>query len=414
MNRRKFLATIGLTTLGLSGCRYWPDDGMFNPCLSGLPQRLKNHELVQQAWEGIDPEQYWDCHTHLIGVGDSDSGIWVSPDMQSLMHPVQYVQFKFYLNGSCAQTNDHDDVKTIDEKFVQRLLEIHGDLKKGAKLMLLAFEHHYDEQGKQRDEFTPFHTPNQYAARIAKQYPDQFEWIASVHPYRDEAVEMLQWCVHNGAKAVKWLPGAMGIDPSSKKCDAFYEALVYHKLPLLTHSGEEQAVSVRGGEAINNPLLLRRALEHGVNVIFAHCASLGESVDVDKGPNGPLISNLELFYRLLADSHYGEQVYGDISAIVQINRDKETIEKIVTRDQWHHRLINGSDYPLPGVLPVISPVNCVNWGFIEAKEAEILHEIRHYNPLLFDFVLKRAIKIQNKKLDPAIFHSRRVFEQLKA
>ncbi|WP_455205210.1 amidohydrolase family protein [Kaarinaea lacus] len=411
MNRRQFLSTMALTGLGLSGCRYWPSDGLFNPCVNGpLPAYLKFHPLVQKAWEDIDPKQYWDCHTHLIGVGDSDSGIWVNPDMQSLMHPIQYTQFKFYINASCAEFDEDKTENSVDDKFVERLKRLHNDFKSGAKFMLIAFDYHYDEHGKKILQHSPFHTPNEYAAKIVRQNPQRFEWIASVHPYREDSLETLQWCVEHGAKAIKWLPGAMGIDPLSPKCDSFYEALVRFGLPLLTHSGEEQAVSVSGGEDVNNPLLMRRALDSGVTVIFAHCASLGESVDVDKNSNASMVNNLELFYRLLADKNYEGRVFGDISAITQVNRDQEAIEKIVTHDEWHHALINGSDYPLPGVLPIISVQTMADWGYIGDKDVNILSGIRRFNPQLFDFVLKRTLKIKNKKIKPVVFHSRRVFE----
>jgi mannonate dehydratase len=413
MNRRQFLkysTGIGAMSLALNGCRYWPAEGLLNPCLpDNLPHELKNHDVVQRAWQGIDVDQFWDCHTHLIGLGDSDSGIWVSPHMRSLLHPIQFTQFTFYLNGSCADANDAQETQTIDERFVNRLVRLHDDFSKGAKFMLIAFEHHYDGEGKQRDDLSPFYTPNHYAAKIAGQYPQRFEWIASVHPYREDCLAMLQWCVRNGARAIKWLPGAMGIDPGSRKCDQFYEAVAKYRIPLLTHSGEEQAVSVSGSEGLNNPLLMRRALEHGVRVIFAHCASLGESVDLDKGPNGARVSNLDLFYRLLAEKNYQERLYGDISAITQVNRDKAVIEAIFTRTEWHANLINGSDYPLPGVFPIISTQSFADWGYIQQREADVLAQIRRFNPLLFDFVLKRIIKVNANRLAPAVFESRRVF-----
>ena len=36
-----------------------------------------------------------------------------------------------------------------------------------------------------------------------------------------------------GAVTVTWLPPAMGIDPASKRCDAFYDAMARLDLPLL-------------------------------------------------------------------------------------------------------------------------------------------------------------------------------------
>jgi len=65
----------------------------------------------------------------------------------------------------------------------------------------------------------------------------------------------------------------MGIDPASSRCDRFYEALVRTDTPLLTHAGEEAAVDSPAAQELGNPLRLRRALEHGVRVIVAHCAT---------------------------------------------------------------------------------------------------------------------------------------------
>ena len=45
-------------------------------------------------------------------------------------------------------------------------------------------------------------------------------------------------------------------------------------LILLSHGGEEKAVEADEDQKLGNPLLLRRALDHGVKVIVAHCAGL--------------------------------------------------------------------------------------------------------------------------------------------
>ncbi|MFV2060410.1 MAG: amidohydrolase family protein [Gammaproteobacteria bacterium] len=409
MKRRNFLKTISLSGLAIasSGCQYIPRYGFFNPCHeTGLPPHLANHELVQETWQGIDTNQVWDCHTHLIGMGDSDSGIWLNPDMKSLLHPIFYTKFKFYINGSCAIPNNSE---TFDEAYVNRLVHLHESMPPGFRFCLLGFDYYYTEKGKVNKDYSTFYTPNDYAAKIAKKYPNQFEWIASIHPYREDALEALEFAVKNNARAVKWLPSAMGITPDSKLCDEFYEALVKHNMPLLTHVGAEQAVEVPGGERNENPLLFRGALDHGVRVVFAHCATLGESIDLDKGKNGPYVANLDLFARMMAEVKYENLLYGDLSAITQVNRDKELIEKIVTNEQWHSRLLYGSDYPLPGVMPVFSPHNFSDWGFLPEKEADVLAEIREYNPILFDLMLKRRIKINGAQFSTQVFESKRFF-----
>ncbi len=392
---------------GLSGCQYMPHEGFLNDCPeAGLPESLAGHELVGATWEGIDTRQAWDCHCHLFGAGDSDSGAWVNPDMQSLLHPMQLIRFKFYLNASCAQSSNE---ASLDEGMVQRLLDIHVDMPEGFRYMLLGFDYHHGHDGSVQQQHSAFHTPDDYALKIKKAYPEQFEWIASIHPYRQDAVDALQHAVDNHARAIKWLPSVMGIDAGSPKCDAFYEALARHNLPLLTHVGSEYALATPAGQDYNNPLLFRRALDHGVRVIFAHCATLGESKDLDRGRHGPMTANLDLFARLMAEPRYNELALGDIAAITQVNRDRWKIERIIESEDWHDRLIYGSDYPLPGVMPLYSPQNFVAWGMLSASEAKTLSEIRRYNPILFDVMLKRRIQVKGKRLKVSVFESRRHF-----
>jgi uncharacterized protein len=49
---------------------------------------------------------------------------------------------------------------------------------------------------------------------------------------------------------------------------------------------------------LGNPLLLTRALDQGVKVIIAHCASLGSNVDLDD-PKKSQASNFSLFMRMM-------------------------------------------------------------------------------------------------------------------
>ena len=406
MNRRGFLTVMGMLTLGgCAGIRYWPDEGIWNSCADDdLPEELAQHELVKAAWQGLDASKVWDCHTHLIGAGDGGSGIWVNPNMQSLLHPIQYTQFKFYLNAACATSGN-----SIDQGYVNRLLKLNKGMAKGVKFMLLAFDYHYNEEGERVLENSPFYTPNDYAATVAEQHPEHFEWIASIHPYRDDCVEALEKAARRGARAVKWLPGAMGMNPSSPLCDRFYTALTRLKIPLLVHAGTEHAVHVDGLQGYGNPLLMRRPLDHGVRVIISHCASLGKSADIDKGPDSPEIDNFDLFERLMSEPTYEHLLYGDISAVTQVNRDVSIISRIIHHPEWKHRLINGSDYPLPGVMPVFSMRQYVNSGLLPEDEAKVISSVREYNPMLFDFMLKRRIQVDGKRLSNHVFQTRGVW-----
>jgi predicted TIM-barrel fold metal-dependent hydrolase len=408
MNRRIFLCALGVGALGVAGgCGLSLEDGIFNPCLSDpLPEGLRNHDVVRAAWEGIDPLQSWDCHTHVGGVGDGNTGIWISPQMSSPFYPLQNLQRRFYLNAACTEREGR-----VDEDFVQRLMAYLDAFPRGFKVMLLSFDFHYDDAGAKHEESSAFFVPDRYSADLAHRFPDRFEWICSVHPARSDAVEALDWAVKRGARAVKWLPSAMGIDPASAKYDSFYEALVRLNLPLLTHSGEEQAVQGAKMEEFNNPLRLRRPLDHGVRVIVAHCASLGEHSDIDRGSNGPRTHAFSLFVRLMDERRYEKRLFGDISAITQANRVGHSLEILLTRSDWHSRLINGSDYPLPGVMPLFSVRQFVEQSYLTSSEAAVISEIRRYNPLLFDFVLKRSLVRNGQRFTPIVFESRRMFDR---
>jgi mannonate dehydratase len=71
----------------------------------------------------------------------------------------------------------------------------------------------------------------------------------------------------------------------------------------------------------------------------------------------------------------------------------------------HPRIVNGSDYPLPAINALIHTRSMARAGFITDEERAQLNEIYNYNPLLFDFVLKRTMRHPEtgQKLAPSVF-----------
>ena len=218
MNRRQFLlsaAALGLSSSAVAGIRLWPETGFTNQCLSGLPDELKNHPLMEQIWKGVDASQVWDCHAHIIGAGNNGSGAWFNPNMESWMHPILKVQKNFYMNGGCI-VERHED-----ESFVTRMTQLAREMPAGYKTMLFAFDWFRDEQGVADSKSSIFHVPNEYAFKVANQYPQHFEWVASIHPYRPDAIDALERAHSEGACAVKWLPTGMNIDPAYQNVPSF-------------------------------------------------------------------------------------------------------------------------------------------------------------------------------------------------
>ena len=346
---------------------------------------------MQAAWQGVDPAQFWDSHAHLVGTGDSGAGVYVNPRMQSLLHPMFYVQRKFFIDAACAGNGG------IDRGYVERMRTLVDGLHPGAKLLLLGFERMHDDRGVPNLERSTFYVPDAYTRDIARAYPQSFEWAASIHPYVSDALERLEQAKRDGARAVKWLPEAMNIDPASPRCRRFYDTLAKLDLPLISHAGLERAVL--GGDVADygEPQRLRAALDAGVRVVVAHCASVEDA-------------DFAQFAAMMAEPRYENRLFGDISALPQINRAGPALVRVIEEQGWHARLLNGSDYPLPGVMPIFSVDHLVSLKLISASAAPVLREIRAHNPLLFDFVLKRHLRSNGKAFSRAVFQTRRFFE----
>jgi len=399
MNRRQFLAAAGtLSGLGLAGWSLWPQAGVLNPCRAGLPTDVIQHPLMQQVWAGLDPTRVWDMHAHLVGVGDRGSGAWANPKMDSLWNPLQYIQKVFYMNAGCV----HDAPGQIDASFVARLDNLMDGFPTGVQIILFAFDWAHDDQGRPLREASAFHVPNAYAARIAQANPTRLQWAASIHPYRRDALDALEQAVADGARAMKWLPAAMGIDPASPRCDAFYRLLARHDLPLISHAGHEAAVAGTARQDYGNPLNLRRALDQGVRVVVAHCASHGEDLD----HAGKRRSSFEIFSEMMEADEPG--LFADISTVTQFNR-AHVLKPLLERPHWHARLLNGSDYPLPGILPLVSLNKLIKLQLLDANSEPFLISLREHNPLLFDFALKRLLRHNGVGFADSIFETRNFF-----
>lgn len=398
MKRRDVLKLVGLTGL-LGGCRYF-DGQVWNQCQRqqhDLSEALRSNPLLQQVLQGLDGSRMIDAHVHLVGVGHGHSGIWVNPNQYRWYQLKQQAQMQFYLNAACVE-----DAQDQDAAYVAYLRRLNRDMPAGHRMMLLAFDYAHDTSGRRLSEQSAFYVPNAYAAALAQRYPQDFVWCASIHPYRDDALDELAWCVAHGAKAVKWLPPAMGIDPMHVKSQQFCRALAQYQIPLLTHAGAEQAVKGVHQTAFANPLRFRACLDQGATIILSHCASDGDSVDLDD-PNAKIVPNFTLFQRLMDNADYRSNLYGDISAITLLNRTPDILRTLLQRDDWHPRLLQGSDFPLPAVPLSIAVNYWQTHQLFTETEAEFLKQLRYDNPLLFDLACKRLLSWQEQRFSEQVF-----------
>lgn len=268
-----------------------------------------------------------DIHIHF---GAPDDPCYWSPEFESSVahFAMRVITGSLFKDATTEEAEKHM-VDTIKQS------------KYTGKGVLLAMDWVYDSNdGSKRKDLTHLYVPNHYLASLARQH-DEILFGASVHPYREDWEDELQFCLDNGAVLCKWIPSTMLINPEDGRCDAFYQKLKDNNLPLLCHGGPEHSIptSDKDYNKFNNPRYFRKALEAGVTVIVPHCAMpfWGELED-----SSDFLELRALFQEAAANDW---KLYADLSAICIPTRIKfvEQVKNEFPLD----KLIYGSDYPIP-------------------------------------------------------------------
>ena len=342
------ITLILLSLIAISTCS--PID-KFGGNFSGSPEEISDNisdgakELIAKSYLDVNPKNLRDHHVHVVGL-DKDSGTSVNPKMLSWKHPINRLKTAVYLSGAKV-----DDLENANEQYVKRLVSLINFNKNHGKFHILAFDHNYNKDGTINQGKSEFYVSNEYIFKLHEKYPDIFVPVISVHPYRKDALIELEKWAKKGAKWIKWLPNAQGINASDQSNDEYYKMMKKYGITLLTHVGEEKAVEADEDQELGNPLLFRRPLNLGVKVAMAHCASLGKDKDLDNANKET--DSFDLFMRMMDNKKYDGLLYGEISAMTQFNRLPKPLLTLLERTDLHHRLVNGSDYPLPAINIVI-------------------------------------------------------------
>jgi mannonate dehydratase len=393
LSRRALLASSGVGLLGLGFARWYvPRSQRALPLRPTAELSPAARALVDEAFAGLDRALLWDVHAHVLGLGTGASGMQLDPRMQSHLHPIRRLQYETILAASGIE-----DRKRADEQYLERLLALQRAANPAGRLLVFAFDRRVDESGAE-EPGSPFYVPDEHVLALARAHPEIVA-CASVHPYRKDALERLERAAAAGARAVKWLPNSQGMDPLAPRCADFYRRMRELGLVLISHTGVEHAVEASADQELGNPLRLRGALEHGVRTVAAHCASLGKARDLDRGGEA---RGIELFLRMAREDSAG-LFFGDISAVVQVNRSRSVLDLLLGAEELHARLVNGSDYPLAAVGLVTSTRLLVHRGQLAAADRAPLEELFDANPLLYDFVLKRRLRLLREGGRPAAF-----------
>lgn len=309
-----------------------------------------------------------DLHVHIGGLGNGNSGNYVSPAFGKRYAFRQFCK-RFGLSSDTAPEDDRQIarrvIKWLDSSAVDRAV-------------FLGFDAAYCEDGSRDEPHTMFVTDNDFVADLAASN-HKVLFGASIHPYRRDAISELERLIDRGACLIKWLPGAHNIRPDDRRCFRFYEVMAQHQIPLLCHTGGEHTLK-SFPDSLNDPRRLVPALERGVTVIAAHCG-----VRLFLHEKSYLREWQEMALR-------HERFYGDISAYGVPTRIW-SLRKMLKSPDLTAKLVFGSDFP---AMPM--PLGCV--GCLSLSRALELRRMK--NP--FDQVVEmmRAVGVPEAVFDRAI------------
>ncbi len=360
-----------------------------------------------------------DHHLHAIARGTSAAGrdAYLHPDMNSLLRPVSWLKARVFMSASGV-----DDFERLDQQYEDRLLRLllhFQDVQRkyfaGAvehRFYLYALDYFHDEQGRALPEYTDLYVPDDYVIGLAARMNRALEQaaapalddkssnrvrvvpVASVHPYRKDFQPRIERLAALGVRYLKWLPPSMGMD--LEKVSAHnYRALAENGVALLVHTGHEYVLRTPDGsyQRLGDPRSLRKALDCGVTAVALHGARRGENPDTGE----PYFND---FIELMGMPEYEGLLFGEISVMVMGGLLSGDSRKLMVRviegtrpvGALHRRMLNGSDYPVPAIAFFNPTKALAAHAMITDDEQQWLDEIYGYNPLLFDFVLKRTLR----------------------
>jgi hypothetical protein len=271
-----------------------------------------------------------DCHVHLFGVGDAESGCYLSPRQRQ--HP------NFRLLRSLLEIEDAKG--PLDELYVARLVAmLRGSSIRRA--VVLGQDGRYDDRGRFDREATGVYVPNEWVLRVCERHPEQLVPGGSINPQRADALDELERVAARGVRLLKIHPPIQAVDPGDRRYERFYRRAAELGVAISVHTGSEHQAEITSTQYCS-PARLELALDQGCTAIAAH-SGMCNFFDPE-----------DFFADLLRMIRSYPRFYCETSVLGTLGRFR-CIPMLLEEPEVVARLLHGSDFPFPSHALIHAP-----------------------------------------------------------
>jgi uncharacterized protein len=173
-------------------------------------------ELIADARRDLGTQGPTDHHVHIAGIGPrlprtgpeaEERGIWLHLDYRSWRHPYRRLQALFLLHA-CGIVGE----RSADTQYLERLLTLVQTSGLSGSYMVYALDWRYERPPANREpnkDKTDLFVDNSYVIEAAASLNRRaagsacFIPVASVHPYRRDAIDALESLAQHGVRHLK-------------------------------------------------------------------------------------------------------------------------------------------------------------------------------------------------------------------
>ena len=230
------------------------------------------------------------------------------------------------------------------QTYVKNIIQNINNSEHITKTVLFGVDAKVDAKGRELHRDLTVCATNEDTLKVYQDNPDIIIPFFSINPMRPDALDLIDRYYELGFRGAKFLQNYWGVDTRDPKYRSYFEKLKAKNIPLIVHIGSESSVhSHKEYEAMS---MLDQPLEIGVTTIAAHMAlsytPLGLFKALSKNPK----NFNEDYHKILEMLETHNNLYVDLSALLTPVRAK-VLPHLSQQTQIHHKLLYGTDYPVP-------------------------------------------------------------------